>query len=97
MTDEQKEKLEQAADKMRESSYWQKRCEAAEKLIGLSPSDSITYPEFCRLREEWETIKQEKQLQNNNCTALLALLLSIILIILIIYTSNKGTVLILKE
>lgn len=37
--------------------YWRKRCESAEKLIGISPSDSKSYDEFCRLRNEWESIK----------------------------------------
>lgn len=41
-------------------TYWQRRCEAAEKLIGLEPSDPKTYDEFCRIRDEWGRIVNQE-------------------------------------
>lgn len=43
-----------------ESEYWKMRALSAEKLIEMEPSDPKTYDEFCRLRNEWESIKSKE-------------------------------------
>lgn len=65
LLDSELDEIARHAAPMTGVEYWKRRCKAAEKLMGMEPSDPKTYPEYCKLYDEWEQIIEEGRAYGN--------------------------------
>jgi len=65
LLDSELDEIARHAAHMTGVEYWKRRCAAAEKLIGMEPSDPKTYGEYCLRMRAWEQIIEEGRTYGN--------------------------------